>query len=1202
MSLLRLIFRGLRHHWRLHVAVSLGVAAATAVLTGALLVGDSMRWSLRRLTLDRLGKIDEVILSSRFFHAELTDQLCDSDSFQQHFESAAGVILLHGSAECRSIAGTVRRARGVSVLGCGESFWNFGSDRPGRLAGRREVVLNQPLADQLGAQIGDQIVLRIPKANQIPGESPLGRKSDTVGGLTGLTVVEIVPARGLGGFGLAFTQQLPLNAFVTTATLQDALEVPEKINAILVGGSQADRAPNEAASAALLSTLRPTLADYGLQLRRVRNVFRDTSGGEETIFDYYNLTTDRMLLSPAVDAAVENALAVDHAEPVLTYLANSIGKGKLPHRVLCGHLMTVQALTTPLISRGLSRFVQEERIADIPYSTVTAIQSTETLGPLVGADGMPIDVLGDREIVLNSWAAADLHAVIGDQIQITFFEPETTHGISREHTEQFTLKAIVPLTEPVEPYSDRKPAVFTQRPTPANDPDWTPVVEGLTDRQSLEDWDAPFPYDSRRIRDQDERYWDNHRTTPKAFISLATGRRIWGSERFGQTTSYRIPSNAGVTEDSLTNRISDQFDRDGLRPGFQFLPVKRHGLQAARGTTSFGSLFFGFSLFIIVSAMMLIALLFRLGIELRARELGILRAVGWKTLSIGRWLAVEGLVVSLVGGFIGILVGIGYAWLMLVGLRTWWLDAVTTPFLRLHVTTDEPTLLIGYAGGVGVALFTIFAALRQMQKISVLRLLSGQASEVRQIPTQVRQTATYVTIALLIVAIGLAIFATWLAGEAQAGAFFGSGALVLAAGLLALRHELRTGRFLAGLGNARGGMVKLALRNIGRNPGRSTLTIGLVAAATFLIVAISAFRLDPTREGAGGFSLVAESEQPIYFDLDSTNGRQQLGLIGDDEALLTESKTISLRIQPGDDASCLNLYQPRQPQVLGVPPALANYYKHNPQAVRFSWAEHAGETPEEMSNPWLLLDKQFEDGAVPVILDKNTAMYSMHLFAMKGTGTTFSIDYEDGRRIRYRIVGLLSNSIFQGNLLISDSSFTNLFPEVRGWRYFLINASRFEDLISRLENQLGDHGFDVQKTSEKLRGLLAVQNTYLSTFQSLGALGLLLGTFGLATIQWRNVLERRAELALLRATGFGRRRLAQMILLESVGLLLAGLATGVISAFVAVLPHEFYGGAEVPLASLTRLLGVILFVGVLAGLLAVRAALQAPLVSALRGD
>jgi ABC-type antimicrobial peptide transport system permease subunit len=111
-----------------------------------------------------------------------------------------------------------------------------------------------------------------------------------------------------------------------------------------------------------------------------------------------------------------------------------------------------------------------------------------------------------------------------------------------------------------------------------------------------------------------------------------------------------------------------------------------------------------------------------------------------------------------------------------------------------------------------------------------------------------------------------------------------------------------------------------------------------------------------------------------------------------------------------------------------------------------------------------------------------------------------------------------------------------------------------------------------------------------------------LGTFGLATVQLRSVLERRGELALLRAAGFPRRRLAELVMAENSLLLIAGLGAGTLAALAAVLPHLLTGGAHVPLLTLTLSLAVILVVGLLAGLLAVRATLRAPLIQALRGE
>ena len=124
----------------------------------------------------------------------------------------------------------------------------------------------------------------------------------------------------------------------------------------------------------------------------------------------------------------------------------------------------------------------------------------------------------------------------------------------------------------------------------------------------------------------------------------------------------------------------------------------------------------------------------------------------------------------------------------------------------------------------------------------------------------------------------------------------------------------------------------------------------------------------------------------------------------------------------------------------------------------------------------------------------------------------------------------------------------------------------------------------------------------LLTFQSLGGLGLLLGTFGLAAVQLRSVLERRGELALMRAAGLRRRTLAAMVMWENGLLLVGGLATGLVAALVAILPHMFSGAAMIPWDSLAGILGLILLVGLLVGLAGVRAVLTTPLLPALRGD
>ena len=115
-----------------------------------------------------------------------------------------------------------------------------------------------------------------------------------------------------------------------------------------------------------------------------------------------------------------------------------------------------------------------------------------------------------------------------------------------------------------------------------------------------------------------------------------------------------------------------------------------------------------------------------------------------------------------------------------------------------------------------------------------------------------------------------------------------------------------------------------------------------------------------------------------------------------------------------------------------------------------------------------------------------------------------------------------------------------------------------------LDDTLENYGFAARAAAGRLAELMAVQNTYLSTFQALGGLGLVLGTLGLAAVQLRSVLERRGELALMQAVGFRRRRLAAMVLWEHALLLIAGLALGTLSALVAVWPHLAGGAGAVP--------------------------------------
>jgi ABC-type antimicrobial peptide transport system permease subunit len=101
---------------------------------------------------------------------------------------------------------------------------------------------------------------------------------------------------------------------------------------------------------------------------------------------------------------------------------------------------------------------------------------------------------------------------------------------------------------------------------------------------------------------------------------------------------------------------------------------------------------------------------------------------------------------------------------------------------------------------------------------------------------------------------------------------------------------------------------------------------------------------------------------------------------------------------------------------------------------------------------------------------------------------------------------------------------------------------------------LQDAGLDLVRTSDRLAQLDAVENAYLAMFQVLGGLGVLLGTAGLGLVVFRNVMERRGELGLMRAVGFSTRQLRALVLWEHWFLLAMGLGVGVVAGLAAVLP------------------------------------------------
>jgi hypothetical protein len=179
------------------------------------------------------------------------------------------------------------------------------------------------------------------------------------------------------------------------------------------------------------------------------------------------------------------------------------------------------------------------------------------------------------------------------------------------------------------------------------------------------------------------------------------------------------------------------------------------------------------------------------------------------------------------------------------------------------------------------------------------------------------------------------------------------------------------------------------------------------------------------------------------------------------------------------------------------------------------------------------------------------------------------------------LIGGLAPSVFQGNVLIADKRFLEQFPESSGTNVFLIEGEMADTAMiqSELGRGLRDLGWDMELTAARLTKFNSVTNTYLSIFMVLGALGLLVGTFGLVVVLSRSILERKQEIALLKAVGYQRNQIRKLIVREYMILLLAGIGTGFITAIVATLPSILNANGGTSFTSIIIWLGVLVING-----------------------
>jgi len=1102
--------------WAPQVAALAAAAAVVATtIAGALCVGDATTRGLRQLAGERLGRIDAAVMGTDFFTtAWAADRAAQAAADPGGPGRLVPAIVMEVTVE----AAGGRRSASATLLACDDPAALGFAPAPPALAAAA-VLLNEPLHRAVAAGPGDAVILRLPSRSSVPADSPLGRRSTESKGRR-LKVGGVLPEVGLGQFALRPGQVTRPLVVTALATAQAILDRDDAVNALF-----AVAAPGDAAGW-LRAHLRPGLADMGLVLEPAVV----TAGPR--------LTSRRLILPPEVDRVAAEVLGPAGARPSLVFLANDI---------------------RPLDAAG------RPAAARVPYSTVLGIDTTRhPAGPLVDDAGKALPLPGPDEILIDRWLADDLAkqgvpVAVGDRIALTHFLPETLHGRVEEATATFRIAGIAAM---------RGAAVAR---------DLLPEVEGVSDEASIADWDPPFPFDAARVRttpphDEDDRYWKEHGTTPKAFVALESARRIAGS-RFGRTTAWHLPP-GNVDTDRLRDELAARLEPGAV--GLRVVPLRQAALAAARGSTPFGGLFLALSSFVVAAGLLLEGLLFNLLVAARSRDVGILASVGWPPRRLAALLLAVAGGAAAVGVTVGTLAGPLWARGLLAALGRAWDTDVAAGSARVFAV--PPAWWAAVPGGLAalvVSLAAVAWSARRVARAAPWRLLKGGIETAS--PRRSRRGRLAAIAVLGLGAAVLTAFAGSHADPARAvAAFFGAGFLALA-GLLAVARLLLDAR----PGRPLGSLTQLARRGLARTAGRGFAVAAIVALAQFLVVAVSSFAVRPPadpsdrRGPTGGYALLAAFGTPTHVDPLDAEARAALGLSAAEERAVARCTVERLRSTAADDASCTNLYAAGRPTVLGAGSAFI-------QRGGFTFVGHAA-LPDGTTNPWTLLERP-DSGPVPAIVDQATAQWALKL---GGVGASFTVEDDAGRPVACEIVGLLAPGILQGVVIVAERRFEQIFPGRSGYGLALVDDASVpatDRAVARagLERAWADSGVTVTAALDRLRSLLAVQNTFLAGFQALGTLGLLLGTAGVAAVLLQGVLERLETLAVLRAVGFTPGRIRGLFVLETLVTVGLGLAAGTLAGCLAVAPALAAATARVPLGWIAATCGLTLATAVVA--------------------
>jgi putative ABC transport system permease protein len=999
VKLKQIILSNTTHYSRYYRLVAIASLITAAVITGSLVVGDSVRGTLVQKVNERLGNTETIVFTQNSF---LEDSILTHPLFAG---KSQGVLLTNGFVS--------RMGQLVPVM-----VWGV-SDTTIAKGGAK---INEALASELNLAPGEPLVLRLPATGLVPSGSLFVTDNYTTS--MRLNQAGITSPKDGGNRSLKNEQSTPFNLFVNRDELATTLDTKNKINLIfhtqIISQQQLHDAWHEGMS--------------GLKKSSKQGVTEITS---DQIFLQQEVVERLRADNPSVNR-------------LFSYLVNS-----LEHQ---GHA--------------------------IPYSFATAMDSYR---------GQP---LRDNEILMSDYSAARLQVKVNDTIRVTYYTSKDLKTL-RNDTARFVLSRIVPIAEW------------------QADASLSAEFPGLSNVDRCTDWNSDLPIDMQKISDEDENYWKQYGTTPKAIIAYQAVANQWGNA-YGNATAMRFEK--------------EPVQLNGLTPdmfGIQIIHPREIGMTAAMNGVDFAGLFLALGFFIVIGALFLMAVPLSEMFFQRANETALLQSLGYSSKRIMQIRWAEAAPVVAIATATGVAVGIGYTLLILWLMESVWKGATHTENFSLIPTLA--TLAIGLIASLMISLGMLWISIKRSYRQKQNKSTAVAFTRTAKLPF---------TLVIISALLPVALIALGSFGSQSVALFVFAGVSVL--GTAALWGHWIICRNGA-VGNATLQFRKTIWSALFAGRKQALLSFFTLATGVFIVFSVGLNRQDfadvsRLDVGTGGYTLWCESSVPVYHNINTPEGKKKLALTD----LPTDAEVLQMLRYSADDASCLNLNKVSRPTVLGV----------DTKALSASHFEVNKNIWDVDKQTFFNRMRQSDNGVYPVLVDATVLTWGLGL----KLGDTLTYDNDKGNQISLLLAGTLGNSIFQGNLIMDKQLFSEAWQGITGSELMLVKvpSTQGEEVKQLMSQALADYGVRVTPTAERLKEFNSVTDTYLTIFMTLGGLGLLLGIIGFVIVVRKNLAAHKTQIAIYRTLGFPDFRIEKILYHENIAVPLFALGAGIVGALTGV--------------------------------------------------